>query len=58
MKILKHLVLFIILMICNNAFAQKQNNQWRFGKPEHMEEQKRKLNKGVTVLMEKLSAMP
>ena len=31
MKILKHLVLFIILMICNNAFAQKQNNQWRFG---------------------------
>jgi len=36
----------------------KQHNQWRFGKPEHMEEQKRKLNKGVTVLMEKLSAMP
>jgi|GEM_PF-718445 len=31
MKAIKYLILFIILVICNNAFAQKQNNQWRFG---------------------------
>ena len=31
MKVIKHLILIIILVICNNAFAQKQNNQWRFG---------------------------
>lgn len=27
----KHLLVLIILVICSNAFAQKQNNQWRFG---------------------------
>jgi PKD repeat protein len=27
----KHLILFIILVISHNSFAQKQNNQWRFG---------------------------
>lgn len=31
MKIVTHFILFAILAICNNAFAQKQNNQWRFG---------------------------
>ncbi len=31
MKIVKHLILFIILVISHNSFAQKQNNQWRFG---------------------------
>jgi gliding motility-associated-like protein len=31
MKVIKHIILIIILVICNNAFAQKQNNQWRFG---------------------------
>ena len=31
MKILKHLILLTILIVCNNSFAQKQNNQWRFG---------------------------
>ena len=31
MKIITHLLLFIIILICHNAFAQKQNNQWRFG---------------------------
>jgi gliding motility-associated-like protein len=30
-KIVKHLILFIILVMCHNSFAQKQNNQWRFG---------------------------
>lgn len=30
MKVFRHL-LFILLVLCNNAFAQKQNNQWRFG---------------------------
>lgn len=31
MKILKNLILLTILIVCNNSFAQKQNNQWRFG---------------------------
>jgi hypothetical protein len=31
LKVIKHLTFFIFLLICNNAFAQKQNNQWRFG---------------------------
>jgi len=31
MKIVAHFILFTILVICNNTFAQKQNNQWRFG---------------------------
>ena len=31
MKVIKYLILFIISVICNNAYAQKQNNQWRFG---------------------------
>ena len=31
MGILKHLILLTILIVCNNSFAQKQNNQWRFG---------------------------
>jgi gliding motility-associated-like protein len=29
--VIKHLLFFIILVICYNSFAQKQNNQWRFG---------------------------
>jgi gliding motility-associated-like protein len=31
MKIVKHLLLFTIMVMCQHAFAQKQNNQWRFG---------------------------
>jgi hypothetical protein len=31
MKIVKHLILHIILVISHASFAQKQNNQWRFG---------------------------
>ena len=31
MKVIKHLLFFMILVTCNNSFAQKQNNQWRFG---------------------------
>ncbi|MFA5904220.1 MAG: transglutaminase-like domain-containing protein [Desulfobacula sp.] len=32
------------------------HNQWRFGKPEHMEERKRELDERVAVLLTKLSA--
>jgi gliding motility-associated-like protein len=31
MKAIKHLILFIILITNVTSFAQKQNNQWRFG---------------------------
>ena len=31
MKILKHVILLTMLIVCNNSFAQKQNNEWRFG---------------------------
>jgi gliding motility-associated-like protein len=31
MKVIKHLIFFIILGTCHNSFSQKQNNQWRFG---------------------------
>jgi hypothetical protein len=31
MKIITRLLLLIIIATCHNAFAQKQNNQWRFG---------------------------
>jgi gliding motility-associated-like protein len=31
MRIIKHLVFFIILLINVTSFAQEQNNQWRFG---------------------------
>lgn len=31
MKIVKQLLLFMIIVICHNTFAQKQNNQWRYG---------------------------
>ena len=30
-RIIKFLIFFIILAISHNSFAQKQNNQWRFG---------------------------
>lgn len=32
MKIINQLFLFTILVLCSNSFAQKQNNQWRFGR--------------------------
>jgi gliding motility-associated-like protein len=31
MKIVNNLILLFVIVICNNSFAQKQNNQWRFG---------------------------
>ena len=31
MKSIKHLLLFTIMVMSQHAFAQKQNNQWRFG---------------------------
>ncbi|HAD12875.1 MAG TPA: hypothetical protein DCF33_10620 [Saprospirales bacterium] len=31
MKVVKHLLLLIILAFCQHSYAQKQNNQWRFG---------------------------
>ncbi|MFZ4545617.1 MAG: hypothetical protein ACOYOA_16320, partial [Saprospiraceae bacterium] len=30
-KITKPLLLFVIILMCHDSFAQKQNNQWRFG---------------------------
>ncbi|MFN5629460.1 MAG: hypothetical protein ACK48W_09260, partial [Bacteroidota bacterium] len=30
-KVFNHLILFVALVVCNNSFSQKQNNQWRFG---------------------------
>ncbi len=31
MNFIKYISFFILFVICSNAFAQKQNNQWRFG---------------------------
>ncbi len=31
MKVIKHLIIFIIIVNCHDSFAQFQNNQWRFG---------------------------
>ena len=31
MKVIKYIILLIVIVIYNSSFAQKQNNQWRFG---------------------------